>query len=656
MNDMKPHDWPMVAGQMAELVRAHDWMATPLGSLGQWPQNLRTTVDICLASGFPTFVWWGPELIQLYNDAALAKLRDKHPGAFATPAREAWRDIWSEVQPLVERVLRTGEPVAGEDTPISINRGGSFETSYFTFDFSALRDEAGAIAGLFVTCIETTAKVRAEAARRQSELRLRELSRAARLSSDFQALFEAAPTPFLVLAPADLRIVAVNDAYLRAIRMNREAILNHLLFEVFPEHPDNPYVASIQNLRATLEQVIATGRTHLLLDQRYPISRPAEAGGGFEEHWWNSINTPVLGQDGGIALIIHGIEDVTERRAAEEALRESEERYRRIVESARDYAILIISTEGRITDWLPGAEAVFGRSTEEVLGEPLSIIFTPEDRESGVPELEMRLAAAEGSAPDVRWHQRKDGTRVFIEGAMMPLHDRDGSISGYLKIGQDVTDRKRAEEHQRTLVNELQHRVRNILAMIRSVVRRTARSSESVAEYSRHLEGRISAMVRTQALLTRDPGAGVDLQNLILDELQAQAAADNQFSCDGADILLAPRAAEVLTLAIHELATNSVKYGALSRTNGKVEVRWAIETREDEPWIRLIWREGRERGTKAPKHHGFGTELITRRVPYELRGHGSIEFKKDKIIATIEFPLGHADSMLQTHASGIESG
>jgi len=125
------------------------------------------------------------------------------------------------------------------------------------------------------------------------------------------------------------------------------------------------------------------------------------------------------------------------------------ERYRLIVQNARDYAIFLTDAEDRITDWLPGAEAVFGWSEPEALGQPAAIIFTPEDRRAGVPEEETELARRDGKAPNVRWHVRKDGQRVFIDGQTTALRRADGVVTGFMKIGQDVSERKKAEEATR---------------------------------------------------------------------------------------------------------------------------------------------------------------------------------------------------------------
>ncbi|MBL6459502.1 PAS domain S-box protein, partial [Belnapia sp. T6] len=138
-------------------------------------------------------------------------------------------------------------------------------------------------------------------------------------------------------------------------------------------------------------------------------------------------------------------------------LEATEERFRLIVDNALDYAILVTDAEDRITDWLPGAEAVFGWSSEEAVGEPANLIFTPEDRANHVDRDEVETARREGTAPDRRWHLRKDGARVFIDGTVKALRGDRGTIRGFLKIGQDVTERRRTEEALRESEARFRH-------------------------------------------------------------------------------------------------------------------------------------------------------------------------------------------------------
>ena len=159
---------------------------------------------------------------------------------------------------------------------------------------------------------------------------------------------------------------------------------------------------------------------------------------------------PIRDEDGRISGAVVMFRDVTEERRMQAALeRQSEERSRAILETARDYAIFTTDAADRIDTWPIGAEAVFGWTADEALGQPYEMTFTPEDRAARVPETELRVAREEGQAPNVRWHQRRDGSRVFIEGIVRPLTAPDGTVTGYVKVGQDVTERRTTEERLR---------------------------------------------------------------------------------------------------------------------------------------------------------------------------------------------------------------
>lgn len=329
--------------------------------------------------------------------------------------------------------------------------------------------------------------------------------------------------------------------------------------------------------------------------------------------------------------------DVTGTARAEAALKAKEEEFRRIVESAKDYAIFTIDTERKVTDWLAGAEAVFGWTADEMIGRPVDITFTAEDRRAGAPEEEVATARRDGVAPDIRWHVCKDGRRIFIHGSTTALRHEDGPIRGYLKIGQDVTDRKRAEEHERMLLAELQHRVRNTLAVMRSITRRTAQNSETVDEMAGHLEGRIDAFARVQSMATRAPDGAIDLTALIEDELVAHAAREGeQLSLKGPEVRLKAKAGELISLAIHELATNAVKYGALTNTGGKLAISWKVQGNR----LELVWQEGGVAGRVAePSHEGFGLELLRRVIPYELSAETEVDFRPKGLRFTLSMPL-----------------
>lgn len=140
------------------------------------------------------------------------------------------------------------------------------------------------------------------------------------------------------------------------------------------------------------------------------------------------------------------IEDITESYMAQTALRLSEERFRLMAENVRDYAIFMTDHEDRVTDWFPGAAAVYGWQADEIMGKPASVLFTPEDRAQGEPQREVDVARIAGVAPNVRWHLRRDGFRRFIEGMVTALKDTSGEVVGFVKIGQDATARRMTED------------------------------------------------------------------------------------------------------------------------------------------------------------------------------------------------------------------
>ncbi|ONF97035.1 Blue-light-activated histidine kinase [Sphingomonas jeddahensis] len=331
-------------------------------------------------------------------------------------------------------------------------------------------------------------------------------------------------------------------------------------------------------------------------------------------------------------------------------LKQSDERFRLVVENAHGFGIILSDPDDIITDWFPGAVEVFGWSEEEAVGRPVASIFTPGDQESGIPQREVKRAREMGKAPNIRWHVTKSGRRVFVDGQTIVLRNPDDTVRGYLKIGQDLTERKLHEERQTVLLAELQHRVRNVLAMIASIVKR-ADVDLGTREFRDRLSGRIASMARTQALLTRAAGAGVDVAGIVGDELAAQDAAPARIHVAGPQITLSAKAAEVVTLAVHELATNASKYGAIAQPDGHIDVRWQLQVRDEQDWLELEWRETNvEIASDAVPRSGFGTELITRRVPYELGGEGELVLEEDGLRCRIAFPLKPGDSILQTNS------
>jgi PAS domain S-box-containing protein len=314
-----------------------------------------------------------------------------------------------------------------------------------------------------------------------------------------------------------------------------------------------------------------------------------------------------------------------------------DERYRLILESATDYGIISMDAERRITAWNVGACNVLGWSEAEALGAPADMIFTPEDIAQGAPDVEAATADREGRANDERWHVRKDGSRFWAAGILTPM--REGG--GYLKILRDRTAAREAEQRQNLLLAELQHRVRNMLAVVRSVAARTVETSATLEDFASHFDGRLSTLARTQNILTRRGDSTVDLEELVRDELVSVAAGDNgRAQVKGPPVSLRQGAAEIFALALHELATNAVKYGALAHPKGKLSVEWRVFDNGDGQRLSLEWRErGVPAVDAANDRTGFGRILIEQGLPYELGAATALEFARGGVRAVIELPL-----------------
>ncbi|SFU88799.1 CheR family methyltransferase [Pseudoduganella namucuonensis] len=243
--------------------------------------------------------------------------------------------------------------------------------------------------------------------------------------------------------------------------------------------------------------------------------------------------------DGAVLTFI----DITGRRQAEDKVRASEERMRLVADSTRDYAIITMDRDGLITSFNSGAERLFGHTEEEILGQPDSVIFTPEDRSAGIPEQEKRRAREDGRAEDERWHLRKDGSRFYCSGVMTPL--RDGEFYGYAKIGRDLTGRLEQEKHQGERLRQAQHSS----AEARSA---SAQKDEFLAIMSHELKHPLNLIHMNAELLLRS--AAVGAAPLIGKAVQAiRAAAVSQAKIINDLLDMSRINTGKLTLSLHNL-------------------------------------------------------------------------------------------------------
>jgi PAS domain S-box-containing protein len=303
---------------------------------------------------------------------------------------------------------------------------------------------------------------------------------------------------------------------------------------------------------------------------------------------------------------------------------------RAILESARDYAILTIDSELKVTSWNVGAVNVLGWSEAEAVGMDARLTFTPEDRAQGVPEAECSRAAADGRSEDDRWHLRHDGSRFWASGVMLPL--RGAPKPGFVKILRDRTDQREADERQTLLLRELAHRVKNMLALISSMARQTGGRARDLDGFLELFEGRLLALAAAHELLTDSGWSSVSLPTLIA---AALAPHGDQIAVQTDELMVLPSPAQNLVLVLHELATNAAKHGALLARDGRVEVEARVSADE----LLLTWRESGGQSVQAPLARGFGTTLLEQIIARQHRGRIDLDWRSEGLHCTIALPL-----------------
>jgi two-component sensor histidine kinase len=261
-----------------------------------------------------------------------------------------------------------------------------------------------------------------------------------------------------------------------------------------------------------------------------------------------------------------------------------------------------------------------------------------------------QAVAAANRHEDVRFDLDTESAdhRQVLDLWIRPLESRRGGVTGLVVSAVDVTDRYESEETQRLLMRELDHRMKNTLQVIQAIIRRTAKSHDSIEKFEQSLVGRVNAMARAHELLAQERWMGADIGTIIAQESVNFDVAD-AIRSSGPRIRLNPKAALSFALATHELGTNALKYGALSAPNGRVDVDWSVERVEDEPRFVLCWKESGGPPVEPPTRQGFGSMLIERSIAYELDGKATVDYRRDGFTCTISAPMSAIRPFAQEH-------
>jgi signal transduction histidine kinase len=423
-------------GEMGELIRSKDWSTTTLGSPQSWPQSLRTAVSLLLHSQFPMFVWWGPQMITIYNDAYRLIMAEKHPQALGEAGPLVWSEIWDVVGPLADQVMNEGVSNWNEDQLLYINRRGYTEESYFTFSYSPVFDESGKVRGVFCACTETTEKVLATRKIRENERNLR------------NTILQA-PVAMCIFRGPDYVVEIANARMYELWGRGAEETLDKPIFEGLPE-------AAFNGLEPLLSHVYTTGET--VSRSEFPVTLPRNKTP--ETVYVNFVYQALKEGDGRAAGIIAVATEVTGQVEARTAdLEEQKKLIGSILEASFNgiYALKAVrNNKGTITDFnylfannniakalKMEAGQIIGSSVFELL---------PETKTNGFFELFCRVLQTGEAVRDVT-HFVTEKLDSWYDYVIVPIDNETVVVTL-----QDITQQKQASlqmEQQRNLLDNI---------------------------------------------------------------------------------------------------------------------------------------------------------------------------------------------------------
>jgi PAS domain S-box-containing protein len=382
---------------------------------------------------------------------------------------------------------------------------------------------------------------------------------------------------------------------------------------------------------AAIEEAI---RTKSMFELEYRVRRADSTLG-----WTHSRAVPMLNAQGSVTEWLGAASDVTRRKLAELAVQESEERFRTFAENSADTLWIVDTISGRLEYLSPAFERMWGEPRDAVMADLnrwLDFVH-PEDREHAVQGMP-RVLNGETYVNAYRIVRPSDGAVRWIHDTGFPIRNGHGRIHRAGGIAQDVTDEKQTAARLEILVKELQHRSRNLLGVVSAVADRTVKQGGSIEAF----EKRLKALGRAQALLSQSGRDTVEVGGLVRAELAAHVDdATDRVTTAGPEIHLTARQAQNFALAVHELTTNAVKYGALKEGVGRLAVTWeSVLDRRERRRLSLTWIEsGVALDPGKITRRGYGTELIQEALAYALQARVDYTLGADGVRCRIELPI-----------------
>jgi PAS domain S-box-containing protein len=630
---------PILSAADHEPLRGHDWSSTPLGPVESWPPRLRFAFDICMHSALATAIYWGPDRLLIHNKDWPVLVGSS--AMLGLPAQFALGSLWEMVGPIAEQVASTGEGAFVSEQKLLLVRSGVEEETWWNCHLMPILGEDGRVAGILNQANEVTKTVKAE----------RRLSFQVDLADRLRGLRD----PEAVKAAAARML----GEYLGAARVGYAEIDEESgTVTVRADWTRDDGVASLAGqsglIAAFGEEALAflrAGEVLAIPDIRAMPLASSQLQVEWEALGVRALITVPLVREGALKALLYVHEpaartwkrseaamarDVAERSwaavelaLAEQSLRESEDHYRHTVELNPQVAWTALPN-----GWL---NRVAGRWKEwtgtDGLGDSWTGSIHPDDRERSLERWAHSVGT--GDPYDVEHRiRRSNGSWRWVRSLAVPRHDSHGAIRLWYGTTEDINERKAAEERQQLLIHELNHRVKNNLATVQAIAFQTLKGDQAMAEARSRFEARLMALSRTHNLLTDQSWSGAPLDRIVRESTEPLAG-EERCTASGDPLWLAPHAALALSLALHELATNAAKYGALSAEQGRVAIEW----RMDEDHLLLEWKERGGPPVTPPERRGFGSRLIERGLESDLGGGAKLDFEPDGLRCTIRASL-----------------
>jgi PAS domain S-box-containing protein len=408
------------------------------------------------------------------------------------------------------------------------------------------------------------------------------------IAAKFEALFNQSGL-FAGIMDLDGTLREANDLSLAWCGYTRDQVLDRPFWET-------PWWRGSEDVKARIRLASEQAAAGLVFREELPywVADGRERVVDFAMH-------PIRDRSGVVMFLHPSGTDITERKRMEAVLRDGEQRLgwlAAIVESSDD-AIVSKNLDGVITSWNGSAERIFGFTAEEAVGQPITIVI-PHERLDEERTILTRIRRGERIDHFETVRQRKNGSMINVSLTVSPVKNAAGVIVGASKIARDVSEQKRAQELIATLAREAEHRAKNLLANVQATVKLSrAETPEALKEA---IEGRIQALANVHSLFVETRWIGAELTTIAAQELAPYAAKDERrIRIDGPQVLLEPNVAQSIAVALHELATNAAKYGALTSDSGRVHLTW---THAADGQLDLRWTETGGPRVQPPTRRG----------------------------------------------------